>query len=147
MSLSIITGFISSIFKPAVDLIDELHTSQEEKMQMKAKLLEIEHEALNRAVDLETQVVNAKKDIIVAEAKGESWMQRNWRPTLMLVIVAIVANNYLLAPYIGLFFPDKVLTLDLPGELFNLMSIGVGGYVVGRSGEKIVNKWKKGHDE
>lgn len=147
MSLSIITGFISSIFKPAIDLVDELHTSTEEKMEMKAKLLEMEQEALNKAVDLETQIVDAKKDIIVAEAKGESWIQRSWRPILMMTIVLIVANNYIFYPYLSLFGVEQAAKLKLPDALWNLMQLGVGGYIAGRSGEKIIAKWKKGHDE
>lgn len=82
--------------------------------------------------------------IILAEASG-GWIQRNWRPILMLVIVCIVANNYLLAPYIQLAFgPQAALTLDLPADLWTLMTIGVGGYIAGRSGERMVQEWKKG---
>ena len=69
-------------------------------------------------------------------------MQRNWRPILMLTIVAIIANNYLIYPYLSLFTP-KALVLDLPSQLYTLMEIGVGGYIVGRSGEKIAKTWKQ----
>ena len=58
----------------------------------------------------------------------------------MLVIIFIVANNYVIAPYIGLFFPEKELILELPGGLWALLNIGVGGYVAGRSAEKIFKK-------
>jgi len=75
-------------------------------------------------------------EVVLAEAKGESYLQRNWRPILMLSIVAIVVNNYLLYPYLVLFGVPAVV-LDLPPDLWSLMSIGVGGYVVGRSAEKI----------
>ena len=77
----------------------------------------------------------------MAEAQGESWLQRNWRPILMLTIVAIVANNYVISPYIRLFFNESII-LDLPDKLWNLLQIGVGGYVIGRSAEKIAeSKW------
>lgn len=82
-------------------------------------------------------------DIIKAEAQGEGVLQRNWRPVLMLTIVAIVANNYLIAPYLtamGLAAP----VLPLPQELWNLMTLGVGGYIGGRSLEKAVTAWKGG---
>jgi hypothetical protein len=36
---------------------------------------------------------------------------------------------------------DQVpLAIELPDELWNLLMIGVGGYIVGRSGEKIAAK-------
>jgi hypothetical protein len=141
MSLSIITGFISGIFKPAAKLIDDLHTSEEEKLVMKAKLMEIEKASLSKAMDLEGQIIEAKKEIIVAEAKG-SWLQRSWRPVLMWVIILIIANNFVLAPYLNAFMGWSIM-LELPAQLYSLLTVGVGGYVAGRSAEKVVDKWKK----
>jgi hypothetical protein len=143
VSLALITGFVSRIIGPVASLIDDLHTSDEEKLIMKAKLMEIEKDTIAKAIDFESELINAKKDIIVAEAKGQSWLQRNWRPLLMMVCITIIANNYIIFPYIQLFFPEHAVMLELPNELFSLMSIGVGGYIVGRSGEKIVTKWKQ----
>jgi hypothetical protein len=68
-----------------------------------------------------------------------NWLQRSWRPILMLSLVVIVINNYILFPY----FPDTLTMLDLPDELWNLLTIGVGGYVAGRSIEKAVKIYKK----
>lgn len=78
--------------------------------------------------------------VLVTEMSG-NWLQRSWRPILMLVIVAIVANNYLIYPYLSLFWTEAP-TLTLPPELWQLMKIGVGGYVVGRSVEKGVDVWR-----
>lgn len=87
--------------------------------------------------------LEAQSKLILAEAQGESWLQRNWRPILMLTIVAIVANNYLLAPYLNaLIGAGAVPVLELPERLWDLMTLGVGGYVAGRSAEKIVATWK-----
>ena len=38
---------------------------------------------------------------------------------------------------------EHKITATLPEELWNLLMIGVGGYVVGRSGEKIAKNIKK----
>jgi hypothetical protein len=86
--------------------------------------------------------LHAQAGIIMAEAKGESWLQRNWRPLTMLIFVSIVLNNYILAPYIGLFAPSYKLVLDTPPDLWALIKLGLGGYVVGRSAEKCVAAWK-----
>ena len=80
-------------------------------------------------------------DIVLAEVKGDSWLQRNWRPLLMLVIVAIVANNYLLAPYLQLMF-GVGMNLELPDALWQLMTLGVGGYIASRGAEKGLRIWK-----
>ena len=63
----------------------------------------------------------------------------------MLTITAIVAWNYLFAPLIELVVQLMTsnqipLTIALPEELWTLLTVGVGGYVVGRSGEKIAGK-------
>ena len=59
----------------------------------------------------------------------------------MLTIVFIIFNNYVMVPYLSL-FTDKVVVLELPGGLWALLNVGVGGYVVGRSGEKIAKTVK-----
>lgn len=60
----------------------------------------------------------------------------------MLTIIAIVANNYLIYPYISI-FTEKATVLDLSSHLYTLMTVGVGKYIVGRSGEKIMKTWKE----
>ena len=80
--------------------------------------------------------------IIEAEAKGDSWLQRSWRPITMLVFVFIIANNYILFPYISL-FGGTATSLDIPPDMWDLLKLGLGGYVVGRSAEKMVKAYKE----
>jgi hypothetical protein len=81
--------------------------------------------------------------VVLAEAQGQSWLQRNWRPLLMLTCITIIANNYVLYPYMRAIFGWGV-ALDLPEALWELLKIGVGGYVVGRSVEKGIDLWRNG---
>ncbi len=60
----------------------------------------------------------------------------------MLMIVAIIANNYLLAPYVQALFGVGI-ALELPERLWDPMMVGVGGYVVGRSVERGINLWRR----
>lgn len=127
------TKIISTIIGPLFGVIDEAVTDKDKAAQLKAniqmKLLSLSGEETKHATN-----------VLLAEIGGESWLQRNWRPILMLSIVGIVVNNYILYPYLSLFgVPATVL--ELPTELFNLMTVGVGGYVVGRSGEKIMKAY------
>ncbi len=112
--------------------------SQEDKAKVEQRLLDLQ----GKAQDVGQKLFEVQGDIVKAEAQGESWLQRNWRPVLMMSIVAIVVNNYIFVPYGSMFFPEKVRVLDLPPALWDLMKIGVGGYVVGRTGEKVVREWK-----
>ena len=79
--------------------------------------------------------------VITAEAKSDHWIVAAWRPITMLTFVAIIANNYLLYPYLSLFWTQAPL-LELPESLFELLKLGLGGYVVGRSLEKSIAAYK-----
>lgn len=129
-------ALLSTVVSTVGGIIDKSVTDKDEAQRIKAELSTQIMEQKN--AELEGAV-----KIITAEAQGESWLQRNWRPILMLTIVAIVANNFIIAPYINaLFGTGSVPMLDLPERLWDLMTVGVGGYVVGRSAEKGVKAWK-----
>lgn len=74
--------------------------------------------------------------VIAAEANSEHWLVAAWRPITMLTFVVIIANNYIVYPYLSLFFSDAPM-LEIPQGMWSLLNIGLGGYVVGRTGEKI----------
>lgn len=77
--------------------------------------------------------------IITAEAQGESWLQRNWRPLLMLWFATLVGAHWL-----GFTAPN--LPESVVNNLLDIVQVGVGGYVLGRSGEKMVKAWKSTDD-
>jgi len=104
------------------------------------KSREIEREIRLGLLENTDSLEAARASIIKAEASSAGFLTSSWRPILMLVIIAIVAMNYLITPIIKIFYPEMPL-LDLPEELWNLLTVGVGGYVVGRSGEKMIDKW------
>lgn len=113
--------------------IDRIDTSDEKlELQLKYKQLLIDVEG--KYLDYEGKLLDAQKDIITTEAKGESWLQRNWRPLLMLVCIFIVLNNYVLVPYFEI--PSAVLD----EHIWRLIEVGTGGYIAGRSLEKITDK-------
>lgn len=94
-------------------------------------------------IDQEKTLRLAARDVIVAEAKSTHWVTSAWRPITMLVFTAIIANNYILAPYLAMLFGVSV-ELELPEPLWELVKIGLGGYVVGRSAEKVAAEWRRG---
>ena len=108
----------------------------------KDKANELETVIKNKLLSLEQEVITAQRDVIVAEAKSQSFIARNWRPIMMLTFVGIIANNYILFPYITL-FGGTATTLEIPPDMWALLKIGVGGYVMGRSGEKMVESFAK----
>ena len=111
-----------------------------------AKVLQMQNEheeALNKMqMDYATAIVNAQGGAIKAEASSGSWLAANWRPILMLSFTAIIVVNYLVVP-LAQWFGVHEVPLVLPPDMWGLLKIGVGGYIVGRSGEKIATAMKQ----
>jgi len=122
---------ISSIFEPATELIDNLHTSDEERLNLRNKLAEIQDKLKQRLAEYELELLKAKRDVIVAEVKGSSFLQRNWRPGLMVIFAGLLVSYWL-----GYAPPN--LSQSTLNQIFDLLKIGIGGYIVGRSIEKAV---------
>lgn len=133
MSVLSFIPVIGKILDKGLGIIDELVEDKDKANELKAA---IKQQVLVQDHDKNTQLLQSQTAIILAEAKG-GWLQRNWRPMLMLTCILILFNNYVLAPYVLLFFPGKALMLELPGGLWALLNVGVGGYVGGRTVEKI----------
>jgi len=79
----------------------------------------------------------ASADVVQTEMKGESWLQRNWRPVTMLTFVGLIVARWL-----GLTAPN--LTPEVELYVMSLIKVGLGGYVIGRSAEKIVKSLPPG---
>ena len=108
-----------------------------------AQQSEAQLKVLQLAQSGELAELQAASSIIVAEAQSEHALTSQWRPIVMLMFAAIIANNYLVYPYLSLFWSDAPV-LPLPPDLWALMKIGIGGYVVSRGVEKTAKEWKKG---
>jgi hypothetical protein len=63
MSLGI-TELIAGIFKPATELIDNLHTSKEEKLEQKRLLLEVQGRAMDRVHEYNTELLMGQAKIV-----------------------------------------------------------------------------------
>jgi hypothetical protein len=82
-----------------------------------------------------TAELQAAAKIIEAEAKA-GWFASSWRPLLMYVLIFILVWNYILGPVVKI-FTGAVISFELPGDVWGLLQIGLGGYVVGRSAESV----------
>jgi hypothetical protein len=122
-----VLSLIAQIFKPAVELVDELHTSEEEKLAKKAQTLDTYVKALESGLAYEQENLKARAAIVEAEAKSEHWLTATWRPITMLTFVALVVADQ-----------TGILYFRLADEAWLLLQLGIGGYVVGRSAEKAV---------
>lgn len=110
-----------------IKAIDGVTTSGAERIELKRQFI--------------TQVVDAQAKVIAAEASAGSWLTQSWRPLVMLSFASILVYNFFFGPMFGL------KTVDMPQDLWTLLQVGIGGYVGGRTVEKLVpmlGKMKKG---
>ena len=127
-----VLDFLGGIVKPITDLIESLTTTEKEKKELSNELVRIENQFLGKALEYESKLLDSQTRIVEAEAKGQSWLQRNWRPITMLTfLILVVCDSF------------GFLKFRLSNEAWLLLQIGLGGYVVGRTGEKIVEKIRK----
>ena len=122
-----IWSLIGSIGGKVLDIVDDVVEDKDEANRLK---FEIQRQLIeNKSSELESAA-----KIVLAEAQG-SWLQRNWRPLLMVTFAGLVV-----AYWFGFTAPDIPETVQ--NSLLNIVMVGVGGYVVGRSGEKITDKFR-----
>ena len=105
-------------------LIEKLFPDPTLAAEAKLKLL-----ALTQSGELTELTTRA--GIITAEANSESWLARSWRPILMLTFGFLIV-----ARWFGWSAPN--LSQEEYLKLWDIVQLGLGGYVVGRSVEKIV---------
>ena len=128
--MNTLTSLIAGVFKPAADLIDDLHTSTEEKLIQKARLLEVQAAVIDKGLEYEQEVFKARTAIIQAEAQSEHWVTATWRPITMLTFCALAVLD-------SLGIVEAASGKALADEMWTLLQLGIGGYTVGRSAEKI----------
>ena len=114
--LPAITGIIGKVIDKAVP---DKAQAAEIKAQAAQQVLNMEHTELQGAID-----------IIKLEASGGSWIKQNWRPITMLSFLSLLFLYWFgVAPEN---LPESTIN-----KLFDLLQIGIGGYIGGRTIEKI----------
>lgn len=116
------------VFNSLGDVLDNLFTTDEERLNARNEIMKVLLQQANESDKL-------RSDIIKSETVG-NWMQRSWRPILMLSFGFVIVYNKFIAPAFGL--PNA----ELESEFWNLLNIGIGGYIVGRSAEEITKTIK-----
>lgn len=119
-----------ALINPIASLIDKLIPDKKAADEAKLKLLELQQNG-------ELEKMSVLGEVIISETQSESWISRNWRAITMLSFVAIMINNYIIAEYLKSFGLQYVV-LDIPPKMWSLLEIGLGGYLVGSTAERIV---------
>jgi len=89
-------------------------------------------QTLQRAIIERAGVIEAAAaDIVKTEAASSHWLAANWRPLTMVTFVCLIV-----ARFMGYTAPG--LTEAEVLKLWDIIYLGLGGYVIGRSVEKVL---------
>ena len=122
--LGAVAPLVKTLFKTIDKTIDNKADAEKIKQSIQQQLLS------GQLKELEAQA-----SIIIAESKG-SFLQRNWRPLLMLIFAGLIV-----AHWFGFTAPN--IPESVQNSLLNIVLVGCSGYILGRSGEKIMDKYKE----
>jgi len=82
-------------------------------------------------VQMALAIYAGQAEIVKAEAQSDHWLAACWRPILMLTFGGLIVARWL-----GFSAPNITEAEVL--KLWDIVQLGLGGYVIGRSVEKIV---------
>ena len=118
-------GGAKDLVKGVGDVIDGLHTSEEEKLEAAQKVKEL---VSNYEVEMEKQITDRWK----SDMASDSWLSKNVRP---MVLVFLVVSTVLM-----IFIDAGAISFDVEPKWTDLLQLVlitvIGAYFGGRSLEK-----------
>jgi Holin of 3TMs, for gene-transfer release len=87
------------------------------------------------------KIFDGMKEVMAADAKSESPLTRNARPIVVYWSLAVI-TLIVIGGVFGFAAPILDALKDIPDKLWDLMTYGIGAYVLGRSAEKAVTNWR-----
>lgn len=91
----------------------------------------------------EAKILETARDVVSAEIQSDSWMAKSWRPCLMFLLMAQIVWIVNVAPFFGLVKQTTEALAAVPDSFWSLLQIGMGGYIIGRSAEKVADAMNK----
>ena len=123
---NLLSGGAADLVKGVGGVIDNLHTSKEEKLEAERKIKEV---IANYEVEMEKNITSRWE----ADLKSDSWLSKNVRP---LVLVFLIVCTMLL-----IFIDAGALNFEVKSSWVDLLQLVlitvIGAYFGGRSLEKV----------
>ena len=123
---NLFSGGAADLVKGVGGVIDDLHTSEEEKLAAEQKIKEI---IANYEVEMEKNITSRWE----ADLKSDSWLSKNVRP---LVLIFLIVCTMLL-----IFIDAGALNFEVKDTWVDLLQLVlitvIGAYFGGRSFEKV----------
>lgn len=128
---AVVTGLARG---PVLEIVEKLVTDRDLKEKLK-------DEIDARLIEHASALSQAQREVLLAELTQGNRLQRWWRPLLMYLIMAILSVYGLVLPTIeamtGATLAFEPHWGSIPDGLWTLLTLGLGGYIGGRTVEKI----------
>lgn len=134
--LSILGAITKPILGPLFGIIDQAVTDKD-------KAAELKQEVQMAVLSIQEKTLESQKDVIIAEAQGDSWLQRTWRPMFMVLLMSSMIVS-VIGGMLGYGANIASGWDSINDSAWLLMQIGLGGYIGGRTIEKTAKtaiKW------
>lgn len=115
---------ITAIATLGTSLIERLFPDKAKQDEAKLALMDLMQKG-------ELAELTERSAIVKTEAASAHWLAANWRPIVMLTFTGLIV-----ARWFGWAAPN--LSQDEYLKLWDIVQLGLGGYVIGRSAEKII---------
>jgi hypothetical protein len=135
---ALIINIVSGLMSGPVNKILEGYIKDKE---LRRKL---EADLQGKLVDHLGKSLALQQGIILAEINSDSWLTKSWRPVLMLSLLGFLGFVGVVLPLADLVAGEPLAFNPrwqaLPDGFWDFLSVGVGGYIGGRSIEKVAGR-------
>lgn len=132
----LVTGIVTDVLKKVVGrAIDSIPMPQSEKDRLRVEADAALAEHAGTIAEAEARMVEATRDMVLADATAESWLQRNWRPMGMYFMFYMWGQNILVSPIVNAVVPGLLPTIPWEHIIwYSTMFSGLymGGHMVQR---------------
>jgi hypothetical protein len=121
------------LFNPIKDIVDLANSvigkfvaDPNEKLQLQQQVLAAQTGLQAKLIDQQTALTNAQAQIVTAEATSTSWLEKDWRPLLMLFFAIVVGFAIFNGGYD---LAGRAINPSYISDAMTIVKIGVGGYI------------------
>lgn len=146
------TGGLTSLAGAVGKIVDNIHTSEEEKLKIKAQISQVEKEHLAKMKDLENEAerivaeeIKTKTELMIAETKSDDKFVRRVRPIVFLSLTTVfllLLFMFGIASLLGIHLNITPEFMDMMDMFKNIYMAFLSIYVGGRTVEKVTNRRK-----
>lgn len=96
------------------------------------KRMQVEGEIQKALLASQSAIYDAMKSVMAADAASESWLTRNARPIVVMWCLAMI-TWVVFSPMFGAQAQTIAAIKAVPSDLWNLVTVGIGGYILAKS--------------